>query len=64
MPKPLTFRLSTDDLQKIAKAIKYDKRPEVRRRAMGLRLLHEGQSPKKVGDMYSVFGQPNGYACK
>ena len=54
MPKTLTFRLMEEDLQEIATAIKHDKRPEVRQRAMGLRLLHEEQSPKAVAEFMSV----------
>jgi transposase len=60
MPKTLTFHLTEDELQKIAAAIKHDKRPGVRQRAMGLRLLHEGQSPKKVAEFMSV-SQPTVY---
>ena len=60
MPKTLTFRLKEEELQEIAAAIKHDKRPEVRQRAMGLRLLHEGQSPKAVAEFISV-SQPTIY---
>ena len=60
MPKTLTFRLKEKELQEIAAAIKHDKRPEVRQRAMGLRLLHEGQSPKAVAEFMSV-SQPTVY---
>src|SRR5690606_11365224 len=54
MPKKLDFQLNEADLKRIATAIKHDKRPEVRRRAMGLRLLHQGQSPREVADLLSV----------
>jgi len=54
MPKSLTFTRSDEELEEIAKAIKSDKRPEVRQRAMGLRLLHEGHSPQEVADLSSV----------
>lgn len=54
MPKPLNFTRSDEELEKIAKAIKSDKRPEVRQRAMGLRLLHEGHRPQEVADLSSV----------
>jgi transposase len=60
MPKTLTFRLQEEELQEIAAAIKHDKRPEVRQRAMGLRLLHEGQLPKVVAEFMSV-SQPTVY---
>jgi transposase len=60
MPKKLTFQFSVNDLANITKAIKYDKRPEVRQRATGLRLLHEGKSPKAVATIFSV-SQPTVY---
>ena len=41
-------------------AIKHNKRPEVRQRAMGLRLLHEGKPPKEVAKFLSV-SQPTVY---
>ncbi len=36
MPNSLTFTRSDEELEEIAKAIKSDKCPEVRQRAMGL----------------------------
>ena len=54
MPKAINFTLSESDLKLVAKAVKTDKRPEVRQRAMGLRLLHEGHSPKEVAQMMNV----------
>jgi transposase len=60
MPKPLNFTLTESDLAIIAKAVKSDKRPEVRQRAMGLRLLHEGHTPKEVAEIISV-SQPTVY---
>jgi putative transposase len=60
MPKKLSFHLSAQDLTVIAKAIKHDKRPEVRQRAMGIRLLHEGKTPKMVAEFFSV-SQPTVY---
>ena len=54
MPKTLTFRLKEKELQEIAAALKHDQRPGVRQRVMGLRLLHEGQSPKAVAEFMSV----------
>ena len=54
MPKSLNFTRSEEELERIAKAIKSDKRPEVRQRAMGLRLLHEGHSPQEVAELSSV----------
>jgi transposase len=60
MPKTLHFKLTENELKQIGKAIKSDKRPEVRQRAMGLRLLHEGQTPKEVAELMSV-SQPTVY---
>ena len=60
MPKTLSFQLPEEGLSEIVKAIKHDKRPEVRQRAMGLRLLHEGKSPKEVAAFLGV-SQPTVY---
>lgn len=60
MPKALHFQLTEEGLRDIVKAIKHDKRPEVRQRAMGLRLLHEGKMPKEVAEFLSV-SQPTVY---
>jgi putative transposase len=60
MPKILNFQLTEEGLREIVEAIKHDKRPEVRQRAMGLRLLHEGKSAKEVAEFLSV-SQPTVY---
>lgn len=60
MPKTLNFKLTESELEQIGKAIKSAKRPEVRQRAMGLRLLHEGQPPKEVAKIMAV-SQPTVY---
>lgn len=60
MPKTLSFQLTAEGLRAIVEAIKHDKRPEVRQRAMGLRLLHEGKAPKAVAEFLSV-SQPTVY---
>jgi len=60
MPKALSFQLTEEGLREIVEAIKDDKRPEVRQRAMGLRLLHEGKSPKEVAEFLGV-SQPTVY---
>ena len=54
MPKTLDFTLIESELEIVVKAVKTDKRPEVRQRAMGLRLLHEGHTPKEVAQIMSV----------
>ena len=60
MPKSFDFTLTESDLEIISKAINKDKWTEVRQRAMGLRLLHEGHKPKEVADIMSV-SQPTVY---
>ena len=60
MPKKLSFQLTEEGLREIVEAIKHDKRPEVRQRAMGLRLLHEGKAPQAVAEFLSV-SQPTVY---
>ena len=62
MPRALNFTLSESELELVAKAVKTDKRPEVRQRAMGLRLLHAGHPPKEVAEIMSV-SQPVVYDC-
>ena len=57
MPKALNFHLTEEGLREIVEAIKHEKRAEVRHRAMGLRLLHEGKSPKEVA-AFSGVSQP------
>jgi putative transposase len=61
MPKKIDFTLTQADLQIVVQAIKSDKRPEVRQRAMGIRLLHEGQSPQEIARLMSV-SQPTVYS--
>src|SRR5512144_372738 len=60
MPKKLSYQLTQAGLREIVEAIKHDKRPEVRQRAMGLRLLHEGKAAKEVAEFLSV-SQPTVY---
>jgi putative transposase len=60
MPKKLSFQLTEAGLRDIVEAIKHDKRPEIRQRAMGLRLLDEGKPPKEVAELLSV-SQPTVY---
>ena len=60
MPKALNFQLTEEGLREIVEALKHDKRPEVRQRAMGLRWLQEGKSPKEVAEFLGV-SQPTVY---
>jgi len=61
MPKKLTFQFSASALATLQQASKHDKRPEVRQRAIGLRMLHDGQSPQAVAEFFSV-SPPTVYA--
>jgi putative transposase len=60
MPKKLSFQLTEEGFRELVEAIKHDKRPEVRQRAMGLGLLDEGKAPKEVAEFLSV-SQPTVY---
>jgi transposase len=60
MPKALSFQLREAGLREIVAALKRDRRAEVRQRAMGLRLLHEGKSPKELAELLAV-SQPTVY---
>jgi transposase len=60
MPKSLNFTLNDEALVTITKALKHDKGPEVRQRAMGLRLLHQGHTPQEVSDL-NVVSVPTVY---
>ena len=60
MPKTLNFTLSESDLEIVNQGIKKEKRLEVRQRAIGLRMLHEGHKPEEVADLMSV-SQPTVY---
>ena len=44
------YQLKPKELAKIEKAIKQDKRPEVRQRATVIRLLHLGHKPEAVAE--------------
>lgn len=61
MPKKLNFTLNASELNELAAGIKKDKRPEVKQRAIGLRMLHEGESPAKVANTMAV-SQPTVYS--
>jgi len=54
MPKALEFTLSKEDLNEVVQSINHHRRPEVRQRAMGLRLLHEGHKPIEVAKLMAV----------
>lgn len=56
MPKRIDFNLSDEQIAELSKAIKQDKRPEVRQRATGIRLLSRGDKPESVAEVMSVTG--------
>jgi transposase len=54
MPKAQEYHLTAEELQRIEKAIKHDKRPEVVQRSIAIRLLHLGNKPEEVAQMQTV----------
>jgi transposase len=54
MPKARDYHLTEPELQAIEKAIRHDKRPEVRQRCTAIRLLHLGHKPEAVAEMQAV----------
>jgi transposase len=54
MPKRIDFHLKPEDLKQIEQAIQSASEPEVRQRAIAIRLLHLGQSPDQVAQVVLV----------
>jgi hypothetical protein len=54
MPKRLNYTLTESELAIVREAIKRDRRPEVRQRAMALQLLHQGMKPDAVAETLAV----------
>jgi transposase len=54
MPKQLNYTLTESELAIVREAIKRDRRPEVRQRAMALQLLHQGMKPDAVAETLAV----------
>lgn len=54
MSKRLNFTLNQDQLAEIEQAINGSPDPEVRQRAIAIRLLHLGQSPEQVAQVVMV----------
>jgi transposase len=50
----IAYQLTTEELTEIEKAIKQDKRPEVRQRATAIRLLHLKYRPETVAEQQMV----------
>ena len=63
MPKKTDFRLSDEKIAEIEEAIKKDKRPEVRQRAMAVRLLHLGHKAEEIASMLGV-SKPSVYGWR
>lgn len=57
MPKKIDFTLTKDELAAVRRAVKKDRRPEVRQRSMVVRMLADGQTPAEVADLMSVTVQ-------
>jgi transposase len=54
MPKRIDFTLSEQQATELGEAIKHDKRPEVRQRALAIRLLSRQEPPKEVAALMEV----------
>jgi transposase len=54
MPKRIDFTLTKDELETVKAAIKHDRRPEVRTRAVAIRMLGGGKPPAEVADFLAV----------
>lgn len=54
MPKQINYQLSEAQLAVVQRAMKHDKRPEIRQRATALCLLHQGMKPQTVADTLAV----------
>jgi DNA-directed RNA polymerase specialized sigma24 family protein len=54
MPKRIDFQLTDEEVQRLDEAINHAPEPEVRQRAMGLKLLHLGHTPEEVAQMLAV----------
>ena len=54
MPKARDYHLNEQQLTEIEKAIRQDKRPEVRQRSTVIRLLHLGHKPAEIARMQAI----------
>lgn len=54
MPKARDYHLTEQQLADIERAIRFDKRPEVRQRCTVIRLLHLGHKPEQIAEMQAV----------
>ena len=54
MPKQINYQLSEAQVAVVQRAMKHDKRPEIRQRATALYLLHQGMKPQTVANTLAV----------
>jgi transposase len=54
MAKPISYKLTDEQLVEIEQAMNQAKRPEVRQHATAIRLLHLGHGPDEVAEMMAV----------
>ena len=54
MSRRVNFTLATEQLAEIEQAINYSIHPEVRQRAIAIRLLHLGHKPEQVAEMVAI----------
>jgi len=54
MPKARDYHLTEEQLAEIEKAIRHDKRAEVRQRCTVIRLLHLGHKPEEIAKMQAI----------
>jgi transposase len=54
MSRRVSFTLTQDQLAEIEQAINYSPHPEVRQRAIAIRLLHLGHKPEQVAEMVAI----------
>lgn len=57
MPKQLNYHLTEEVLAQVEDAIRKDKRAEVRQRATAIRMLHLGQKPQEVAEVFNMTEQ-------
>lgn len=54
MSRRVNFSLSPEQLAEIEQAINYSPHPEVRQRAIAIRLLHLGHKPEQMAEMVAI----------
>lgn len=54
MAKARDYNLNEDEMAQLERAIRQDKRPEVRQRSIAIRLLHLGHKAEEVAQMQAV----------